>query len=700
MSNTRYRRYFAWAVLMAVLGLAPHPQWLSIQAAQQDSVLIELSLEELMEVEVTSASRKPQRAGDVAAAVFVINQEDIRRSGATSLPEVLRMAPGIEVGRIDGNKWAVTSRGFNGRFANKLLVLLDGRSVYTRLFSGVFWDTLDVDLVDIDRIEVVRGPGAAVWGANAVNGVINIITKPAAETQGATATARFGVEERGAGSFRYGGEFAEGQGHYRVQGKYSHRDGGISAFSGQPAADSWDSSRGGFRLDYSPSSTNRFTVHASAYDGNSGETVLTRSLGSILPTPVNTDQQSAGGNVQARWERTSGPGRVSLQGYLTRTDRETVLFEETRTTADVEFQQQLPVGSRHDLVWGLGYRSTRDDTGSSFSITIDPTSANDHLVSSYVQDEISLVPDHVQLTVGARLDHTNYSGLEFQPNVRLVWKPNERQSLWGAVSRAARTPSRGDRSARLLGLIDEVVDSGQLGLLGPFSNVPLLTLFVGNDQMGSEHVSSFEVGYRAQPQDSLGIDIAAFYSDYGDLRSVTPGAPICEPVGVSMAQNPFCAFSAQYLALPVMFGNNGDAKLYGFEAAADWRGVDWLRVEPAYSYLGQRSEDLAPNLGSLASLSTGLSPTHQFSLRTGADVGQSLQLDGWLRYVGELESSGIPEYTTLDLRLAWQVLPNLEVSIVGQNLLEASHAEFVSELGDLPMVELQRSAHVQLRWGR
>ncbi len=284
-------------------------------AVEQQAVLTEMSLEELMNVEVTSVGRKPQRTGDVAAAVFVITQDDIRRSGATSVPEVLRMAPGIEVARIDSNKWAVTARGFNGRFANKLLVLLDGRSMYTRLFSGVFWDTLDTDLADIDRIEVVRGPGAAVWGANAVNGVINIITKPAAETQGVTASVGAGGEERGFGSVRYGGEFGEGNGHYCVYGKHLNRDGGVEAFTGQPAGDAWDSSRGGFRLDYAPSSADSLMVQGGAYDGSSGETVLTRSSDSLVRAPLHSDQQVTGANVLARWERVSSDrAAVSLQG--------------------------------------------------------------------------------------------------------------------------------------------------------------------------------------------------------------------------------------------------------------------------------------------------------------------------------------------------------------------------------------------------
>ena len=276
-----HQRYLVW-VTITFLTISAHICLLPALAAGQQAALAELSLEELMDVEVTSASRKPQRAGDVAAAVFVITQDDIRRSGATSVREVLRMAPGVEVARIDSNKWAVTARGFNGRFANKLLVLLDGRSMYTRLFSGVFWDTLETDLADIERIEVIRGPGAAVWGANAVNGVINIITKPATETQGVTASVGAGGEERGFGSVRYGGEFGESQGHYRIYGKYLNRDAGVNAFTGQPSGDAWDSSRAGFQLDYASSPSDSLTIHGGAYNGSSGETVLTRLPDSIL----------------------------------------------------------------------------------------------------------------------------------------------------------------------------------------------------------------------------------------------------------------------------------------------------------------------------------------------------------------------------------------------------------------------------------
>lgn len=688
------RRSPVW-VMLAVLVVSLSGTSSPAIAVAQQAALAEMSLEELMDVEVTSAGRKPQRTGDVAAAVFVITQDDIRRSGATSVPEVLRMAPGIEVARIDSNKWAVTARGFNGRFANKLLVLLDGRSMYTRLFSGVFWDTLDTDLGDIDRIEVVRGPGAAVWGANAVNGVINIITKPAAETQGVTASFGAGGEENGFGSVRYGGEFGDGQGHYRVYGKHLNRGAGVEAFTGQRAGDAWDSSRGGFRLDYAPSSTDNLTVQGGAYDGTSGETVLTRSSDSFVRAPLHSDQQVTGANVLARWERASSDrGGVSLQGYFSLADRETVLFQETRSTVDLELQQRLPIGARHDFVWGAGYRSTHDDIGGSFSISIDPATSTDHLASSFLQDEISLVPDHLQLTLGARLEHTNYSGLELQPSVRLLWKLNERHSVWSAASRAARTPSRGDRTANLLGL----VDIGQGTIPGPFGPLPLLTLFMGNEDMGSEHVTSFEAGYRAQVQDGLSVDFATFYSDYADLRSVEVGNPTC-PLGVSITQNPFCVVSAQYLVLPFMFDNDNDATLFGFEVTADWRQYGWLRVQPTYSYLGNPGNVSPAELLDFT-FADGLSPSHQFSLRTSADIGRRIEVDSWLRYVDELQVAGIPGYTSLDARVAWQALPNLELSLVGQNLLDARHFEFASELGDIPLIEVQRSVYLQVRWGR
>ena len=662
----------------------------------QTVTLVDLSLEELMDVEVTSAARKPQRTGDVAAAVFVITQDDIRRSGATSIPEVLRMAPGIEVARIDANKWAVTARGFNGRFANKLLVLLDGRSVYTRLFSGVYWDTLDTELADIDRIEVIRGPGAAVWGANAVNGVINIITKPATETQGGMATGGIGGEEQGFGSVRYGGRFADGRGHYRVFGKHFNRDSGVEALTGQPAADAWSSSRGGFRLDYASTPIDRLTVHGDVYDGASGETVLLRSTESIQRRPYAGDQEVSGGTLLARWERVSGAASVSLQGYVSRTERMAMLLDETRTTVDLEYQQRRPVGSRHDVVWGGGYRATADDVVGSFSVALDPTSVNDHLASAFLQDEIGLVADRLWLTVGARFDHTNYAGGALQPSARLLWKLHPRHSLWTAASRAARTPSRADRTARLLGL----VDLDPRGLPATLPPMPVLTLFKGSDALGSEYVSAFELGYRAQVQEGLGVDVAGFYSDYTDLRSVSFGGPLCEPGGVAVAVNPVCVAFAQYLALPAMFGNDVDATLYGVEVAADWRGPAGVRVQPAYSYLGRADDLPASALESVGNDATGFSPPHQVSLRASVDVGERVEVDGWFRYVDRLTSSQIDGYRSFDARVAWQVLPQLELSMVGQNLFGAQRAEFVSELGDIPPIELQRSAYVQFRWQR
>ena len=531
-----------------------------------------------------------------------------------------------------------------------------------------------------------------------MNGVINIITKPAAQTQGAMATLGAGGEEHGFGSVRYGGEFGAGQGHYRVYGKYLNRDGGLNAVTGQPSGDAWDSSRAGFRLDYALSAIDSLTIHGGAYDGSSGETVFDRSRDLLSVVSIDSSQGVTGGSVLARWERASSDqADVSLQGYFSRTTRNAVLFgDERRTTADIEFQQRSPIGARHDLVWGASYRSTHDDVGGSVSVRLTPAHSNDHLAGSYIQDELRLVDDRLRLTLGARLEHTNYSGYDLQPSARLLWKATDRQTVWTAVSRAARTPSRGDRTAQLTGLITFTSLPGSITQLP----LPLLTRFSGNSEMGSERVTTFEVGYRAQPIDRLNIDATAFYSDYDDLRSVTVGNPTCEPLGVSVAQNPFCVVSAQYLALPAMFDNDSDARMFGFEATADWRRYDWVRIQPSYSYLGRRSDggNSFPSI-SLANLASGLSPTHQFSLRTGADIGRRLTVDGWLRYVDELEYSSIEAYATVDARVAWQVLPTLEVSVVGQNLLEESHAEFVSELGDIPLIEMQRSAYVQLRWG-
>src|ERR1700720_1921873 len=393
-----------------------------------------MSMEDLMNLQVTSVSKRTQKVADAAAAIFVITQDDIRRSGATSIPEALRLAPGLEVARIDQNKWAIGSRGFNGRFDNKLLVLIDGRSVYTPLFSGVYWNVQDVMLEDVDRIEVIRGPGATLWGANAVDGVINVITKKAKATQSAVVTAGAGTEERGSGGVRYGSKI--GDTSYRAYGKYFNW--GPSQYSsGMTAHDGWDALRGGFRADWTPAGANSLTFQGDIYPSKYRETLTVSSLNAPYSSTFPNNGNYSGGNILGRWNHSSEGSSMSLQMYYDNTTiADNSLFVDHENIFDMDFQDGFHVGDSQQFVWGLGYRSIRDRNDSSFSVSLQPNQLTLNHFSAFVQDEISLVDNRLRLTFGSKFEHNDFPGFEVQPNARLLWTLTPNQSVWTAVSRA------------------------------------------------------------------------------------------------------------------------------------------------------------------------------------------------------------------------------------------------------------------------
>jgi iron complex outermembrane receptor protein len=429
---------------LALLPLIFIISWSPVSWAASSKVhdLTELSIEDLMKIEITSVSKKAQKISDAAAAIFVITQEDIRRSGVTSIPEALRMAPGVEVARIDANKWAISARGFNSRFANKLLVLMDGRSVYSPLFSGVWWDVQDTMMEDIDRIEVIRGPGATLWGANAVNGVINIITKKAGDTLGGLVTAGGGTEEKGFGALRYGLKPAEDS-DFRAYAKYFNRDRSVTS-TGADAGDEWDAFRAGFRLDHETSARNNFTLQGDYYTGNAGTTY---DVASITLPYLNTFQkksESAGGNIIGRWNHTfENDSEFSLQAYYDRSDRKDLFAAGVVDTADVDLQYRFKWFGGQEFVLGTGYRFTRDNIANDNELrTADPASRSESLLSAFIQDDITLIDNRLHWVIGSKFEHNGYTGFEVQPNTRLIWTPSTTQSVWGAISRSVRTPSR------------------------------------------------------------------------------------------------------------------------------------------------------------------------------------------------------------------------------------------------------------------
>ena len=633
-------------------------------AAQQQNLpeLKKLSLEQLMDVEVTSVSKKEQRVADTAAAIFVINQEDIRRSGVTTIAEALRLAPGVTVSRIDGNSWAIGIRGFGNGLSRSVLVLIDGRSVYTPLFAGVFWEAQDMLLEDIDRIEVIRGPGGTIWGANAVNGVVNIITRSATETQGLLVTAGGGSEEKGFGGFRYGGKIGQDF-SYRVYGKGFRRDGQFTPHLSD--ADDWQQGQGGFRTDWNLREGSSLTIQGDIYQGKAGMRDQVSSFSAPFSTIVEKDTDLSGMNLLGRWSHTlSDTSDLALQIYYDRTFRREARWQERRNTVDFDFQHRFKVTGRQELIWGLGYRYTKGDTETVPTLVITPQNRADNLFSAFIQNEIALVENRLRLTIGSKFEHNDYTGFELQPSARVLWTPAEHHSLWAAISRAVRTPSRVDR---------DIAAS-----VAPNPALPFFGRLLGNKDFDSETVLAHEVGYRIQATDRLFVDLAAFYNRYDDLLSIETGTPFLEPGRV---------------IFPFQFDNKMKAKVYGIEIAADWRWLDWWRWRFAYSHL---QINLTRKRGSNDAITEpgteGGSPQNQVAVTSLVNLPRNFELDGVFRYVDSLPGENVGRYFNLDLRLGWHATKNVELSLVGQNLLAGHHAEWSGG------TKIQRGIYTKATW--
>ena len=637
--------------------------------------LTELSLEELMNIEITSVSKKPEKLADAAAAIFVITQEDIRRSGVTSIPEALRMVPGINVARIDSNKWAITSRGFNGRFANKLLVLIDGRSVYAPSFSGVYWEVQDTLMEDLDRIEVIRGPGATLWGANAVNGVINIITKSAADTQGGLVALGAGTEERGFGGVRYG--MAMGKSTYgRFYAKGFKRDEFVYT-TGDDAGDDWEMLRGGFRLDSLLYDRDPVTVQGDIYQGDINQTLNLAMLPAPYSNIFEDKSEVSGWNLLTRWQHTLSPtSDFTLQAYYDRTDREDTLYGEIRDTFDIDLQHQFAAGERHEVIWGLGYRYTHDDITS----ILDPESRSDELFSAFVQDKITLMEDCLWLTIGSKFEHNDYTGYEIQPNARLFWAPHTDHKLWASVGRAVRTPSRAENGTDLLNDVKPP-------FYYPNMPLPVASTVKGNRDYESEELLAYELGYRFVPANTLSLDMSVFYNDYDNLRSFEEEKPVYHGI--------------EYMEIPLRFDNELKGKTYGLELAAVWQAADWWQWDMAYSYLWIDIDTCSEAQKG----QTNDGPQHQVSLRSAVNLSKDLDLDLWLRYVDDVKAlnsrkglrTEIDSYFTFDLRLAWRPYDKMEIALVGQNLLDDEYPEFVQESFTMP-TEVERGVYGKVTW--
>lgn len=622
---------------------------------------------------VSTVSRQESTVGRSPAAVFVITNEMIRRSGARSIPEALRMAPGVQVARIDANKWAISIRGFNGRFANKLLVQIDGRSVYTPLFAGVFWDVQDVLLEDVERIEVIRGPGATIWGANAVNGVINILTKKSSKTQGLFIESGGGTE-RGYANVRQGGELGD-DAHYRVYGKWFERD--RSFESNGAAHDDWRMGRGGFRIDWEPDWRDTITLQGDFYDGETGRRNLFASPTPPFTSIFDENARVTGGNLLWRMTRDLGDNSDwSLQAYYDRTEREFVQsgFEEIRDTFDIDFQHHFEPFENHSVIWGASYRHSRDGiTNLPFALEITPRYRSIDLISYFIQDEITLMDDLLYLTAGTKLQHNDFTGFEVQPTGRLLWTPTERHSIWGSFSRAVRTPSRGEDDVRIR----------QPPAFAPSPpappGTPIFPVISGNRDVESELLHAYEIGIRHQPHESFSWDLSLFYHDYDNLVSSRRG-----PLSIGIP-----------LTIPISINNEATAETYGFEIFGNYQVNDDWKLYGAYSFLKMQVSDV--NGGG----AERESPQNQVYLQSSWDLGAGLEFDAIGRYVDSLAALNTPSYFTMDLRLGWEMNDNLEFQIVGRHLLDASQPEhgfgFVDFSGNAS-TEIQREVYAGLIW--
>ncbi len=633
--------------------------------------LRDLSLEQLGSLEVTTVSKQPSEVWRSAAAIVVMTADDIRRTGATTLPEVLRSVPGLQVSRLDSGHWAVGIRGLTSGFSKSLLVLIDGRSVYTPLFGGVFWQTQDTLLEDIDRIEVIRGPGGTVWGANAVNGVINVITKHSRDTVGGLATVGGGSVDHGRAAVRYGGSRGDGL-HYRIYGTGFTR--GALALAGDGRFDDWRIAQTGGRLDTSWRG-GEVTVQGDLYRGETGDRV---ALGSYAPPSrlvLQGSDQVWGGNVVARWQRQAADGRgLRLQAYYDRTEREAVHFAETRHALDIDLMYHRPLGTRHQVSWGAGARRSPTRFTERYpTLTLDRPTRAYWLASTYAQDEAALVRDRLWLTVGSKFEYNNNSGMEVQPSARLLWRPDATQSLWVAASRAVRTPSSIDTDLRLTGFAQ--------------SNPDIFVQVAGTPDFDAETLVGFEAGYRRLIGAHLYLDVTAYHNTYDDLAGFGGLA-----LSVQSAPVP-------HILATVPYANVIRGTTSGFEIAPDWRPADWVQIKGAYALLATDFET-KPGYDDPGGVTTyeGSSPRHQGSVRVALALPSAVGVDLTHRFATGLMSGRVPAYHTADARVAWALSPQLSLAVAGANLLQRHHVEFYRDDG--PAIRVPRSAFVSLTWCR
>ncbi len=642
--------------------------------ADVDSVK-DLSLRELMDVQVvTSAGRKEQNLGDTAAAVSVITQEDLRRSGVVQFQDALRLVPGVEVARSGNNGWAITARGFNDPFANKLLVMVNGRSIYTPLFSGVFWDSQRLPLEDLERIEVIRGPGASVWGANAVNGVINIITKDARDTVGSLVSLGGGNLDPFVGEVRQGWQLNE-HSWLRVYGRFESRA-KSELSNGAGYGDDGEIGVGGLRYDWHPTETGHLLLEAEGYGGRIGELEPLPTLTAPYSQIGAGDYGVQGAHVLGRWSSAvADDSEVTLQAYYDYSRRNAFDLLEERHTVDLDAGYRVRWAEHHDLNLGLNYRWSRTHLPPKALTPIFRNSDDAfELASVFAQDDWELVPDRLTVTTGSKFEFNSYTGMEFQPTGRVLRKLAEAHTAWASVSKAVRVPSMAEDNGQI---VPAVAPPGTYHPL-----LPALTRLRGNAAFGAEELLAYELGYRFDASERLTLDAAFYWHDYDQLRGLAPGVPAVE----SSAGN-------TYLVVPLDAVNDTWGHSYGAEVGSRWQVAESWQLRLAYTYQEMELQ------GSLTD-AEGLSPRHRVSLHSLLDLPANVRLDTVVRFVDRLSGAGIPAYTTADIQLSWKPRPRLELSVLGRDLFEPRHTEFPTSSFFLVVGQpvVQRSVFARLRW--
>jgi iron complex outermembrane receptor protein len=641
-------------------------------AAETDLTDLDLSTLMDMDVNVTSVSKKQTRLADSAAAIAVITQDDIRRLGITSIPEALRLVPGLNVARMNANMWAISARGFNNQYANKLLVLVDGRSVYTPSFGGVYWNTQDMLLEELDRIEVIRGPGATLWGANAVNGVINITTKRAKDSQGVLLTSAVGTEEQPAAAIRYGGELT-GNLSYRAFAKYVSAEGLVDS-TGRDTPDDRDSVLVGFRADWERSSQEVLTLQGDYYASDEGEDAAVPMWTAPFITSIETENANAGANVLARWTRTvSEVSHWSMQAYVDHFRHEGALTVESRDTFDIELEHRRPLASVHDLMWGVGYRVTTDEFNETPIVVWTPASRDLHLYTAFVQDEITLIPGRLSATVGSKFEHNDYTGVEVQPSARLRWNPSEQHTLWGSLSRAVSTPARIHREARV-----------NLATFEAFPFGPLIqAALVSSPDVDAETLNAYEIGYRVEPATNFSLDVTAFYNAYDRVAIPVPGETVFE-----------ASPGPPHLLIIQRWESAARGSTYGLELSSQWAATERWRLTAQYSLLKTEMGDVFIDQGS---------PQQQAGLRSYLQLPGNLELNTSAHFVDAIDTqfgagtAHVDSYVRVDSGLLWRPRAELEAGVWARNLLDDRHLESTS-FNTMLMTEVPRTVVARVTW--